>query len=142
MPKFVIECPHCHSYTQVKSGFFHKNRIKCLCGEKINLKTDKMTSRDRPHCGNTVINDQSQGDKCNCPICQNPINTLEEQRVNEKFSCQQCGIRLSDSKSVSIYTCPVCVFENNVQERLTSEKIKRDGLASIIKYKCDKKNLL
>lgn len=142
MAKFVIECPHCHSYAQVKSGFFHKNRIKCLCGEKINLKTDKMTSRDCPHCGNNVVYDQSLKSKANCPVCKNAINTLEEQRANENFSCQQCGIRLSTSKSATTYTCPVCDFENRVQERLASEKIKRDGLASIIKYEGDNKTLI
>lgn len=142
MAKFVIECPHCHKYTQAKTGFFQKKKIDCTCGFTINVKTDKMTSRNCPHCGNTVIYDQSLGAKANCPICQNPINTLEEQKENENFSCQQCGIRLSTSKSAAHYTCPVCDFENNVQERILSEKIKRDGLASIIKYEGDNKTLL
>ena len=42
----------------------------------------------------------------------------------------------------STYTCPVCDHVNDVAERLVSEKIRKDGLASIIKYEGDADTLV
>lgn len=134
MSKFVIECPNCGKYAEAKSGFFARKKIDCACGHTINVRTDKLTGRECPHCGNMVVFDQSKGEKALCPVCHEPINTMAEQSKTEEFSCAQCGIRLRTSKSAKTYTCPVCDCVNEVQERLASEKIKHDGLASIIKY--------
>jgi membrane protease subunit (stomatin/prohibitin family) len=98
------------------------------------VRTDKLTTRTCSHCGNDVIFDQSKGEKAKCPVCGNPINTVAEQSNKVEFSCQQCGVRLQTSKGAATYTCPVCDCVNDVAERLVSEKIKHDGLASVIKY--------
>ena len=142
MAKFVIECPRCGRYAEAKTGFFARKKIDCACGYTINVRTDKMTSRTCPHCGNVVVFDQSKGEKAKCPVCGEPINTMAEQSETEEFSCAQCGVRLRASKSAATYTCPVCDFENNVQERLATERIKKDGLASIIKYEGDNETLI
>ena len=65
------------------------------------------------------------------------MNTLADQQKLKVFSCRQCGIRLSTAGSASTFICPVCDCKNDVQERLISEKIRKDGLASIIKYEGD-----
>ena len=137
MSKFVIECPNCGKFAEAKTGFFARKKIDCACGYTINVRTDKLAARECPHCGNNVVFDQSNGEKAKCPVCGEPINTMAEKNKVEEFSCQQCGVRLRTSKSATAYTCPVCDFENDVQERLMSEKIKKDGLASIIKYEGD-----
>ena len=137
MSKFVIECPNCGKYAEAKSGFFARKKIDCACGYTINVRTDKLASRQCPHCGNNVVFDQSQGSKAKCPVCGEPINTLAEQDKTVEFSCAQCGVRLRTAKTASTYICPVCDCENDVQERLMTEKIKHDGLASIIKYEGD-----
>lgn len=142
MSKFVIECPKCHKYVEASSGLFGtgmfaKRRIKCSCGEQINIQTEKLSSRKCPHCGNDVVFDQSKGDKAKCPVCHEPINTMAEQDKTVEFSCGQCGIRLRAQKGADTYTCPVCDCVNDVAERAAQEKIKRDGLASIIKYEGD-----
>ena len=137
MSKFVIECPNCGKYAEAKSGFFARKKIDCACGYTINVRTDKLASRVCPHCGNNVVFDQAQGSKAKCPVCGEPINTLAEQDKTVEFSCARCGIRLRTAKTASTYLCPVCDCENDVQERLTTEKIKHDGLASIIKYEGD-----
>ena len=142
MSKFVIECPKCGNYAEAKSGFFARKKIDCSCGYVIDVRTDKLTSRECPHCGNTVVFDQSKGENARCPVCKEPINTMAEQTKMEEFSCAQCGIRLRTSKTATRYVCPVCDFENDVQERLASEKIKHDGLASIIKYEGDNDTLV
>ena len=142
MSSFVIECPHCGKYAEARTGFFARKKIDCACGYTIDVRTDKITARECPHCGNTVVFDQSKGDKAKCPVCGEPINTMNEQDKFADFSCEQCGVRLRTSKNVEKYICPVCDFENFIPERLMSEKIKKDGLASIIKYEGDNETLV
>jgi len=134
MSKFSIECPHCGKYAEAKKGFFANKKIDCSCGYTIDVKTDKLASRECPHCGNVVVFDQSKGDKALCPVCNNSINTIAEKQASVEISCAQCGVRIVTAKSATLYTCPVCDHINDVQERITSENIKKDGLASIIKY--------
>lgn len=142
MPKFVIECPSCGKFAEARTGFFVRKKIDCTCGYTISVRTDKLTSRECPHCGNMVVFDQSRGEQAKCPVCGEPINTQAEQTKMEEFSCAQCGVRLRTSKAAETYVCPVCDFENDVRERLMSEKIKHDGLASIIKYEGDNETLV
>lgn len=137
MAKFAIACPKCGKYAEARTGFFAKKKIECSCGNVIDVRIDKLASRKCPHCGNQIVFDQSKGAEAVCPVCQGKVNTLADQQKLFAFSCKQCGIRLSTANSADTFTCPVCDFENDVQERLSSEKIKKDGLASIIKYEGD-----
>ena len=142
MSKFVIECPNCGKYAEAKTGFFARKKIDCACGYTIDVRTDKLAGRECPHCGNMVVFDQSKGEKALCPVCHEPINTLAEQSNTVEFSCAQCGIRLRTNKAAATYTCPVCDCVNDVAERVATEKIKKDGLASIIKYEGDNETLV
>lgn len=142
MPKFVIECPRCGRYAEARTGFFARKKIDCVCGYTIDVRTDKLSSRTCPHCGNNVVFDQSKGENAKCPVCGEPINTMAEQDKTVEFSCAQCGVRLRTAKGASSYTCPVCDHVNDVAERLKSEEIQRDGLASIIKYEGDNETLV
>ena len=142
MSKFVIECPNCGKYAEARTGFFARKKIDCACGYTIDVRTDKLAGRECPHCGNMVVFDQSKGEKALCPVCHEPINTLAEQSNTVEFSCAQCGIRLRTSKAAATYTCPVCDCVNDVAERVATEKIKKDGLASIIKYEGDNETLV
>ena len=142
MSKFVIECPKCGKYAEAKTGFFARKKIDCACGYTINVRTDKLAGRECPHCGNMVVFDQSKGEKALCPVCHEPINTLAEQSNTVEFSCAQCGVRLRTNKAAATYTCPVCDCVNDVAERVATEKIKKDGLASIIKYEGDNETLV
>ena len=142
MAKFVMECPNCGKYVEAKTGFFARKKIDCTCGHVIDIRTEKLTSRVCSHCGNDVVFDQSKGADAKCPVCGEPINTMTEQDKTIEFSCSQCGIRLHTSKGAASYTCPVCDHVNDVAERLKTEEIKRDGLASIIKYEGDNETLV
>ena len=142
MSKFVIECPNCGKFAEAKTGFFARKKIDCACGYTINVRTDKLAGWECPHCGNMVVFDQSKGEKALCPVCHEPINTLAEQSNTVEFSCAQCGIRLRTSKAAATYTCPVCDCVNDVAERVATEKIKKDGLASIIEYEGDNETLV
>jgi membrane protease subunit (stomatin/prohibitin family)/predicted RNA-binding Zn-ribbon protein involved in translation (DUF1610 family) len=142
MSQFVIACPQCGKYASARTGFFARKKIDCACGYTIDVRTDKLASRTCPHCGNNVVFDQSKGEKAMCPVCGQPINTMAEQSQSVEFSCAQCGVRLRAAKSAASYTCPVCDCVNDVAERLKSEEIRKDGLASIIKYEGDNETLV
>ena len=142
MSRFIIECPNCGSYAEARTGFFAQKKIHCACGYTIHVRTDKLAGRECPHCGNMVVFDQSKGEKAVCPVCKQPINTMAEQNKTEEFSCAQCGIRLRASKAAATYTCPVCDCENDVPERLAAERIRKEGLASVIKYEGDDETLI
>ena len=142
MAKFVIECPSCGRFAEAKTGFFARKRVDCSCGHTINVRTDRLTSRVCPHCGNQVVFDQAQGAAAKCPVCREPINTMAEQTKSAEFSCAQCGIRLTAARTATTYTCPVCDHVNDVTERLKTAEIKKEGLASIIKYEGDADTLV
>lgn len=117
-----------------ENRFLCPEKIDCACGNIIDVRTDKLSGRVCPHRGNVVVFDQSKGERARCPICPEPINPLAEQSQMVEFSCAQCGVRLRTAKGAEICTCPVCDCVNDVSERLMSEKIRTDGLASIIRY--------
>ena len=142
MSKFVIECPNCGKYAEARTGFFARKKIDCACGYTIDVRTDKLVGRECPHCGNMVVFDQSNTKKQKCPVCGEQINTADALDKMAEFSCEQCGVRLRTAKNAEKYVCPVCDFENFIPERLMSEKIKKDGLASIIKYEGDNETLV
>lgn len=134
MSKFVIECPNCGKYTQASNFIFAKKHIACTCGYTINVKMDKMTSRECPHCGNNVIFDQSKGEKATCPVCKDSINTTESNYNKVEFACPSCACRLSADKNAVSYQCPLCDTNIDVQAQAAKEKLKNQGLASVIKY--------
>ena len=142
MAKFVMECPNCGRYVEARTGFFARKTIDCACGYTIHVRTEKLSSRRCPHCGNDVVFDQSKGKKAKCPVCGEPINTLVAPDKMVEFSCKQCGVRLVTARTTPTYTCPVCDFVNNVAERAKTEEIRKDGLASIIKYEGDNETLV
>ena len=142
MSKFVMECPSCGKYIVAKSGFFAKNKVDCACGYTINIRAEKLSSRVCAHCGNEVVFDQTKGASAKCPVCHEPINTMADQDKTVEFSCEQCGIRLRTAKGATSYICPVCDHVNDVVERLKTEEIKKQGLASIIKYEGDADTLV
>ena len=142
MSKFVMECPNCGKYVEAKTGFFARKKIDCTCGYTIDVRTDKLTSRTCAHCGNDVVFDQSKGANAKCPVCGEPINTMADQDKTVQFSCAQCGVRLNTTKGATTYICPVCDHVNDVVEQMKTEELKKDGLASIIKYEGDADTLV
>ena len=137
MSKFVIECPSCGKYTEASTNLFARKKIDCTCGYTIHVKTDKMTSRVCPHCGNNVIFDQSKGKKALCPVCKEKINTSDSIFNKVEFTCPSCSCNLSADKNAEHYTCPLCETVIDVQAQVAKEKVKNQGLASVIKYEGD-----
>lgn len=121
---------------------FCKEKNRLHRGYTIHVKTDKMTSRVCPHCGNNVIFDQSKGEKALCPVCKEKINTNESIFNKVEFTCPSCSCNLSADKNAAEYTCPLCDTVIDVQSQVAKEKIKNQGLASVIKYEGDNQTLV
>lgn len=134
MAKFVIACPSCGRYTEASTGFFAKKQIPCSCGYTIQVKTDRMTTRECPHCGNMVAYDQAQGNDAVCPVCHNQIMTEQIRSKMVEFICPSCNCHLSAAKEAASYTCPLCDTVIDVQNQVSKYQVKNQGLASVIKY--------
>ena len=103
----------------------------------------KWPAAPAPIAGNNVVFDQSKGANARCPVCGEPINTMDEQDQNGGvFPAVNAACVLRTARGAASYLCPVCDFENDVGERLKAEEIRRDGLASIIKYEGDGETLV
>ena len=145
MAKFVMECPNCGKYAEARKGIFGlfgTRKLKCTCGYTIDVKTGRLSSRVCRHCGNTVVFDQKKGDKALCPVCHEPINTLDDISKVVEFSCEECGITLLADKDAATYTCPVCDHVNDVQARKALAEIQKSGVPSRILFEGDADTLV
>ena len=142
MAKFVMECPSCGRYVAAKTGIFARRKIECECGHTIQVRTEKLSARTCPNCGNVFAYDQSEGKSTRCPVCRNKVNTTLDDTKTFEFSCQQCGVRLQTTKGAETFTCPVCDHVNDVTKQLMHERLTHDGLASIIKYEGNNETLV
>lgn len=134
MSKFVMECPVCHRFVEAKTGFFSQKKISCICGHTINVKTDRMTSRMCPSCGNTVVYDQAEGKDAKCPVCHAQLVSDESMNSLVHFRCSVCGCNLQADKSATTIICPVCEAEQNVQAQVKLEQERSAGIPSVIRY--------
>ncbi len=132
MSKFVIECPQCHNYTMASKVF--NRHVQCTCGYEISVSRDKIAAKECAHCHNTVLFDQSKGEKALCPVCKEPINTTESMKNAVEMHCPSCSCALITAKNASTYTCPLCETVIDVQKQIAKEEVKNQGLASVIKY--------
>ena len=137
MSKFIIECPVCHRYAEANTGFFARKKINCSCGYVIDVKTDRMTSRTCPSCGNTVVYDQAQGKDAKCPVCHAQLVTDETFMNQVHFRCAVCGCRLQADKSAVQITCPMCDTAQDVQAQVKLSQEREAGIPSVIRYEGD-----
>lgn len=138
MGKFAISCNKCGNYVTAYNGLrglFH-NSVNCTCGNTIDVRSERMTAAECPHCGNSVVYDQGKDKKTVCPVCHKLILPGEGAKI-KKFHCPQCGVGLSATEGTNNYTCPVCDFEIDVPAQMAKQKIKDEGLISVIKYEGD-----
>lgn len=142
MSKFIIECPVCHRYVEAKTGFFARKKIDCLCGNTIDVKTDRMTSRLCPSCGNTVVYDQAKGKDAKCPVCQAQLVTDESLNNLVHFKCHTCGCNLQADKAANYITCPVCDAQQDVQAQIKLEQERNTGIPCVIRYEGDNKTFV
>ena len=133
MAKFYIKCPKCGKYHLASSGLFAKKVIPCDCGYQINVKTDRRASRKCPKCSNIVVYDQAKSDDVECPVCHSHLDPFAGTNT-VSIHCPTCNVSLEVDRGASIYTCPVCDTEFDVQKQILKEKASKNDKISIIKY--------
>lgn len=134
MGKFAMACPKCGNYVTAYNGLrgLIQNKITCECGCEIDVRAERMSAVECPHCGNSVIYDQ--GSKiASCPVCKNKIEAGTSRKM-KAFHCPQCGIGLTASEGTRRYTCPVCDCSIDVQQEMVKENVRKEGVISTIKY--------
>lgn len=142
MSKFIIACPVCHNYAQASTGFFAGRHIKCSCGNIINVKTDRMTTRVCQSCGNNVVYDQAEGTHAKCPICHAQLVTDASYNNFVHFTCATCGCLLHASRGAESIACPVCDTVNDVQREIKIAEANDQGIPTVIGYEGDSATLV
>ena len=142
MSKFIIACPVCHNYAEASTGFFANKHIRCACGNTINVKTDRMTTRVCPSCGNNVVYDQADGTGAKCPVCKAQLVTDASYNNLVHFRCSTCGCQLQADKSASSITCPICDTVSDVQQEIKKAEVREAGIPAVINYEGDNKTFV
>ncbi len=142
MAKFAIECPKCGSVNTASTFVFAKKVIQCgTCGEEINVKTSRLTSKVCPHCGKVFVYDQAKSHKRNCPSCgQSIANVAVEATAKYKIkhvNCPQCACAIEVDSTKEQATCPICDCVLDVQKELKKAELVSDTGVSVIQYEGD-----
>ena len=138
MSKFVIACPVCHQYVQASTGLFASRRVRCACGNIIDVKTERLASRKCPSCGNQVVFDQADGVDARCPVCQSALMVGEA----VSFRCHRCGCQLNADSTVDEVDCPVCGAVNDVQAEVKKAQVRAEGIPAVIRYEGDNQTIV
>ena len=142
MSKFVIACPVCHNYTEASTGLFASRSIRCSCGNIIRVKTDRLTTRRCPSCGNDVVYDQADCGRARCPVCHGQLVTDAAMNALVHFSCGACGCQLQADKAAESVTCPVCGAVAHVLGEVKKAEIRDAGTPVVIRYEGDNKTFV
>ena len=136
MAKFAIECPHCGTINQASTFIFSKKVIECgSCGQEINVKSSRLTSRKCPHCKSVFVYDQAKP-KHTCPSCHKGITEGFGKVVS--FPCPQCACIVQVDENTKDTTCPVCEHRiENVEKEIAKQKAVSDTGVNVIKYEGD-----
>lgn len=141
MGKFAIECPKCGSVNQASTFIFAKKAIKCgTCGEEINIKESRLTSKTCPHCGKVFVCDQAKTKGKKCPSCGQAIDIAKAATAEYKMAtvnCPQCACAIEVDKTKDTYFCPICDCQIDVKKELAKSKLVSDTGVSVIQYEGD-----
>lgn len=144
MGKFFIECPQCGRMNQASTSLFSKKVIKCYCGNAIDIKASRATTRICSKCKTAVVCDQAKMDKAKCPVCGTKIISgvaSEEQKII-RVVCPQCSCCIDADKTKPEAICPICDHQFNIEKELAKENAAKSGAISVIKYEGDNSTLI
>ena len=136
MAKFYIDCPHCNTLNKASTFIFAKKKIECgNCGREIDVKSNRLTTRECPHCNNHFLYDKAKHVN-KCPACHEAIDMDEGKLAS--FGCPQCGCNLQVDEKDTFAICPVCDYKvTDVAKEIVKSKLVTDGEISVIAYEGD-----
>lgn len=141
MASYIIECPKCGTMNSASTSFFAKKVIHCItCGQAIDTKASRITSKACPHCGKVFAYDQASSRKKKCPACGQAFDAVQAATAEYKMvklTCPQCSADIEVDKTKATASCPLCNCRIDVQKELAkAEQVKRGGI-STIRYEGD-----
>lgn len=152
MGRYVMRCPECAKqnqdvYLEVRGGLFNKGffgdrKKACPNGHIIWVKYERTAQKVCPHCGNTVVYDQSKGEEVKCVVCHKPLNRAEDNSLSVQLSCPQCSCIHTVRKDKDFTECAVCGYNIDIQRELSKQKMKKENVVSLIKYEGDNNTLV
>ena len=141
MAKFAIECPKCGSINTASTFVLSKKVIQCgTCGEEINIKQSRLTSKICPHCQKVFVCDQAKAKGKKCPSCGQPIDVVMAATATYKMAtvnCPQCACAIEVDKTKQFAFCPICDCQLNVEKEIAKTKLVSDSGVSVIQYEGD-----
>ena len=137
MGKFVLRCPRCGTVHKASTSLFAKKIISCgNCGEEINIKESRLTSKICPHCGDVFMYDQAKGQKTICPSCNKEVDAFHAGKF-VTLNCPQCACAVEVEENELVHACPICDTPIDVVKEIARLKQKNVGGVSIIQYEGD-----
>ena len=137
MAKFVLKCPKCDTVNKASTFILAKKVIECgACGEKINVKDNRYTSKICPFCGDTFVYDQAKGKQTKCLSCNKSLDAFHEERM-AVINCPQCACGVEVGENLTAKECPICGFNIDVQKELEKAKMVTNGQINVIQYEGD-----
>lgn len=140
MGRFMLECPKCGSLNTASTFIFSKKLIQCgTCGEEINVKQSRLTSKKCTNCGKVIVCDQAKLKDKKCPSCGEPIgiaNATSEYKMTD-IVCPRCSCQIEIDRTQDWDECPICDANINVKQELAkAQQVSNTGI-SVIKYEGD-----
>lgn len=134
MAKLVnIECPKCARINTAKVGFFHRNKIKCECGNVINVKANLVKTRECPHCGNLIVFNRIKTDNPICPVCKQLLLDGKEDYKLCEVVCPTCSCHIVANKNEKVTTCPICETSIDIETRLREQQYIEQSHPTLLK---------
>ncbi len=141
MAKFALECPKCGSINTASTFIFSKKIIQCgTCGEEIDVRQSRLTSKVCPHCGKVFVCDQAHVKGKKCPSCGEEIRVLAAATKGYEMvsvNCPQCACAIEVDKTKPNFFCPICDCEIDVAKEIAKSRLVSDTGVSVIQYEGD-----
>ena len=133
---FLIECPLCGRINEASTSFFAKRKIECQCGHVMNVKTEKMRTKQCPKCGNLIVYNRGKTDDPICPVCKEHLIQPKDEWKFVEVICPECSCHIIAEKEDISIDCPLCDTNINVQRRLKEQEYLEKEQPSLLK--CEK----
>ena len=134
--KFLIECPVCGRINEASTSFFAKRKIECQCGHIMKVKTEKMRTKQCPHCGNLIVYNRGKTDDPICPVCKEHLIQPKDEYKFVEIICPECSCHITAEKNDIIVECPLCDTHINVKDRLKEQEYLEKEQPTLLK--CEK----
>lgn len=131
--KFLIECPICGRMNEATDSFFARRKIECNCGHIIDVKKEKMVTKQCQHCGNLIVYNKAKNPDPVCPVCHEKLVNEKDDWKFVEVICPECSCHIIANKEDQITTCPLCGEHIDIKARLKEQQYLDEKQPTILK---------